>query len=128
VPISQQLLWRSWLLQALIIDHSRFPSHPPIRSPKIFRFEASWNVSNECAEVIKKAWSEEGNIEPSSEAILKKLRHCQEALSSWSSSKFGSFSRSLKVLTRRLEGLQNRENPGNLEEIKNLQQEINLSL
>ncbi|XP_062158001.1 uncharacterized protein LOC133865598 [Alnus glutinosa] len=97
---------------------------PPIRIPRIFRFEASWNVSEDCAEVIKKAWSEVGGTGSPMQDILQKLRQCQQALSCWSSFEFGSFTRSLKGLTRRLEGLQDKENPSNLEEIKLLQQEI----
>jgi hypothetical protein len=94
---------------------------PPIRIPRIFRFEASWNVSEDCADVIKNARSEVGDTGSSSKAILQKLRQCQQALSCWSSSKFGSFTRTLKGLTRRLKGLQDKEHPSNLEEIKHLQ-------
>jgi exonuclease III len=97
---------------------------PPIWIPRIFRFEASWNVSEDCAEVIKKAWSEVGGSGSPMQDILQKLRQCQQALSCWSCFKFGSLTRSLKGLTRRLEGLQDKENPSNLEEIKLLQQEI----
>lgn len=97
---------------------------PPIQIPRIFRFEASWNVSEDCADVIKKAWSEVRDTGPSMQAVLQKLRQCQQDLSCWSSSKFGSFTRTLKGLTRRLRGLQDKEHPSNLEEIKLLQQEI----
>lgn len=97
---------------------------PQKRSPKLFRFEASWSVHDECAEVIRRVWLDEGAAGSSLDVILQKLKRCQESLSSCSSSKFGSFARTLKDLTNKLERLQNKEHPGNLEAIKRLQQEI----
>jgi hypothetical protein len=52
---------------------------PLLRSPKLFRFEASWNVSEECAKVIRQAWSEEGAGGTPRCSILRKLSQCQEA-------------------------------------------------
>lgn len=98
------------------------PNH--IQSPKLFRFEANWNVSEDCADVIKTVWNEEVVGSNSMAVTLNKRQKCETAISKWSLSKFGSISRSLKSLTKRLTKLQDREHPGSQDYINKLQKEI----
>jgi hypothetical protein len=67
-----------------------------------FKFEASCNTNAKCAKVIKFAWAEEVDGVNSMEATKVKLEHCQQALLAWSSTKYRTVGRSLKLLTKRL--------------------------
>lgn len=83
------------------------------RPSKSFKFEACWNKDEECSTIIKSAW--EGRLEKSvHEGVLEKLQKCKQALSSWSSVKFGSIGKSIKTLSNKLEQLQKREDSGSL--------------
>ncbi len=48
-----------------------------IDKPKLFRFEACWNVLDECAEVVKQAWITEEAENISLETMHQKLQQCQ---------------------------------------------------
>jgi len=52
------------------------------------------------------------------------LTGCKDALSGWSSSKYGDIGRNIKALTLQLERLQRVESPTNLEEINQIQKDI----
>jgi hypothetical protein len=104
----------------------RFSSTPPKqRRPKSFKFEAYWNVDEECAQVIKEAWDRGGDDRVTMGGVLSKLNSCSKALTSWSSAKYGALDVSISRLTRNLEQLQRNKHQGNLENIKMLQEELN---
>jgi hypothetical protein len=95
------------------------------RAPKLFKFEACWNIDQDCGEVINQAWSNDMGGSNSMEEAKLKLAFCQQQLLAWSKHKFGAGRRNSRVLEQRLERLQRRENPGVLTQIKKLQREIN---
>jgi len=96
--------------------------HP---AQKIFRFEASWNVTEDCKEVIKQAWHKEALDSNPLAAARRKLLSCHEALTLWSQNRRRMEQRSLKGLQKRFALLQQSENPDNLEAISQIKGEIN---
>ncbi|GLT70476.1 hypothetical protein SLA2020_425530 [Shorea laevis] len=91
---------------------------------KPFRFEAKWNVDEECGDIIKLVW-DIPNLSPNSlQGVQDKLQSCMKALKSWSFSKYGRAGTLLKDKTRHLTTLQQHASPGDWAEIRKLQQDI----
>lgn len=95
------------------------------RRQRLFRYEAYWNLDADNIEVIKNSWQR--GVDGEHSLMTTRLMHsrCQQALSVWSSSKYGDVSRKIKYLTNRLERLQRWEHAGNGDQIEQLQSEIN---
>jgi hypothetical protein len=74
--------------------------------------------------VVKSAWGAGMHGADSMNNIRAKLGRCQNALCKWSRRKYGHIGKGLSFLTRQLWRMQQREHPGNLEPIKNIQEEI----
>jgi len=92
---------------------------------KLFRYEAKWNVDEECLAVVKEVWEPgEVNRDPLG-AVMKDLERSQAALIVWSRHKFAGTSRRIKFLMKRLEMLQQQESPGRIASIKEVQGELN---
>lgn len=119
------------------VDSSSCSDHLPLwlyfdkllcHAPKIFRYEASWNLTEDCEEVFREAWGKETLPSKGLEATRKKLSKCQDALVEWSNTKNRKVQQPLNRLYSRLDQLQKDEQPGNLAEINQIQTEINLLL
>jgi hypothetical protein len=95
--------------------------------PRLFRYEACWDVSPECVEVVQQAWKQGEIGQNSMKVANEKLLRCRFALLNWSKKTCGVVKRSLKSLTKRLGILQSQEHPGNLRQIASLQAEIILA-
>jgi hypothetical protein len=96
------------------------------RTPhKLFRYEACWNATDDCEELIRQAWARETYGSNGVEETRKKLLNCQSALMEWSKYKRKREQQSLNKLYGRLEKLQLDEQPGNMAEISQIQAEIN---
>jgi hypothetical protein len=93
--------------------------------PRLFRYEACWDVSPECAEVVEQAWKQGEFGQNSMKVANENLLRCRFALLNWSKQTCGAVKRSLNSLTRRLGILQSQEYPGKLRQIASLQAEIN---
>jgi len=94
------------------------PNSQTHRRPRLFRFEARWNLDEECAKVINSTWGRGVGGDQQQETIQLKLENCQKALAEWSSSKFGDTGMKIKSLTKRLEKMQSQEHPWNMASIK----------
>jgi len=93
--------------------------------PKLFRFEAKWNLDEECSVVVSEAWAKEGDEGRSQGHSWSKLDRCKARLTEWSKAKFGNPKRTMDNLSKKLERLQNAENPRSLEAIKQVQRDLN---
>lgn len=93
--------------------------------PKVFHFEAKWNLDEECSMVVTKAWVEERDGGRSLGHSWNKLDCCKVRLTEWSKAKFGNAKRIFDNLSKKLGRLQNDENPKNLEAIKHVQGDLN---
>jgi hypothetical protein len=74
-------------------DHKRLwlYSKPHVRpTPKLFRFEACWNVDEDCGTVIEQAWNRELECSNSVENAILKLDLCKIKLAEWSKQKHGT--------------------------------------
>lgn len=67
------------------------------RRPKYFKFEAYWNVDEECSQVIKDAWDRGMKDKITMGGVLTKLTSCSKALTNWSSAKYGALDGPLAV-------------------------------
>lgn len=116
------------ILLASTSDHRplylQFDSRSRI-APKLFRFEAKWNLDDECSKVISEAWVEEGGSRGSLGSIWSSMVRCKVQLQDWNKAKFGSTEKQIGWLTKRLDRLQSMESPGNVDTIKNIQNELN---
>jgi len=99
-----------------------------IDKPKLFRFEACWNVLDECAEVVKQAWITEEAENISLETMHQKLQRCQVMLQEWSRNSVGAVNIKLKKKQKQLEHLQKNEKPALEPKIQAIQGEINALL
>ncbi|XP_042952137.1 uncharacterized protein LOC122289225 [Carya illinoinensis] len=61
-----------------------------------FRYEAAWSLSEECPEIIKKAWSIAAVGEDASSYLRHKLANCAQALRQWNSSRKREASATIK--------------------------------
>jgi hypothetical protein len=86
--------------------------------PRLFRYEAKWNLDVECADVIKEVWSEQENGNDPMRSVMQKLSKSKNALFEWSQAKYEATNRTIKHLSKKLERLQNMEHPGNLSTIR----------
>ncbi|XP_050222781.1 uncharacterized protein LOC126672876 [Mercurialis annua] len=77
------------------------------RSKRVFRFNNSWLIKKDCAEVVNSAWSAGGNRE-----LSEKLIMTRDSLKSWSGDKGPQFKSRLDRLRRNLSLLQNRSDSG----------------
>jgi hypothetical protein len=128
--------WCAWFLMvvvevlaALSSDHNplwiRFqPNNHLSRIAKPFRFEAFWNLDEDCGRVIKDVWDREALSGNPMAVATNCLNSCKQALTFWSKIKFGAGTRKIKDVLRHLERLQRDENPGNLETIREVQLEL----
>jgi hypothetical protein len=98
------------------------------RIPKLFRYEAYWNIDEECGMVINHAWNSNVSGCTAMEEAHVKLNLCQQQLSTWNRQKYGEGDHHLRSLEQKLERLQRRETPGVLAQIKHIQGEINKAL
>lgn len=48
-----------------------------LRRPLLFRYEAVWEIREECKSIVQEAWARD------SSAVLDKLKNCKEALLNW---------------------------------------------
>ncbi|XP_062167008.1 uncharacterized protein LOC133873303 [Alnus glutinosa] len=88
--------------------------------PKLFRFEAKWNLDEECLVVVNEAWNREGAVSNPLGSMWNNLVNCKTRLKEWSKSKFADADRQIATLSKRLDRLQNAEHLGNLATIKQL--------
>jgi hypothetical protein len=94
-------------------------------APILFRFEACWNVDEDCGAVIEQAWERDMTGCNSVEAAQLKLECCKNELLALRGQKYGVGRRNLIFLKNKLEKLQSHEHLGTLTHIKQVQQEIN---
>jgi len=92
---------------------------------RLFRYEAKWNLDEECQKVIQQLWNEADTGRDSMEEVLQNLDRSRETLNGWSRNKFGAVTRTINSLSRRLGRMQRYEIPGNLESIKQIKGELN---
>jgi hypothetical protein len=85
------------------------------KQPRNFKFEASWNVDEESVEIIQNTWQVRDVQNCSLGEVQDLLTGCKDALSVWSSRKYGDIGKKIKELTLQLERLQRVESPTNLE-------------
>jgi len=95
------------------------------KSHRLFRYEAKWNLDEDCQTVIQQIWNEVDTGRDSVEEVLQSLDRSKETLNAWSRAKYGAVTRAINSLSRRLGSMQRHEIPGNLESIKQLQGELN---
>lgn len=112
------------VLAARTSDHRpiliRFSSSSIRRGPSTFKYEASWGLDEQCKAVVEAAWGRDIAGTTAAASTKVKLVHCQQALSSWSSAKYGNAKREIKRLTGRLEAMQRQESPENQTEIRQM--------
>jgi hypothetical protein len=92
---------------------------------RMFRYEAKWNLDDEYILVVQNRGTEGETSRGPMELVVHGLEWCKIDLKAWSRAKFGSISSTIKSLSRRLESLQPKEHPGNLDSIKQVQGELN---
>jgi len=93
--------------------------------PKIFRFEAKWNLDEQCSEVVREAWNRMDEGTSMLGMIGRNMDRCRRSLNSWSKVKFRAVESRISDLSKRLASLQRAECPGNLGDIQEVQEEIN---
>lgn len=92
---------------------------------KLFRYEAKWNVEEECLAVVQRVWNPGAVDRDPLGAVVQDLHGSEEALLAWSRLKFVGNFRRIKHLTRRLDDMQQNELPGRMAHIKEVQGELN---
>jgi hypothetical protein len=97
---------------------------PYTRRPKLFKFEANWNLDEECKLIIKDSLRIGGVPDKPLGNVLLNLESCNLALTKWSNLKYGAGGCNIKQLAAQLERQQQNEHPGNVEAIRGLQVEI----
>jgi hypothetical protein len=121
----------------VVVMAARVSDHKPLwirlslchsRPSRTFKFEASWNVDEESAVVIKAEWDKAQASDNLLTRTKQKLEQCATALSNWNHEKFGDNQKHLTALTKKLEALQADQGAGDREQIRSLQGEINLLL
>jgi len=75
-------------------------------STRLFRYEAKWNVDEECLAVVQRVWNSGVVDRDPLGAVVQDLHRSQEVLIAWSGQKFAGNSRHINHLTRRLENMQ----------------------
>lgn len=93
--------------------------------PKLFRFEAKWNLDDECSEVVREAWTRGAEDSNRLGCAAGDLDRCRASLTSWSKAKYGDANRRLALLSKKLAFLQGSESLSNQPTIKEMQEEIN---
>jgi len=74
--------------------------------------------------VVKGAWDKDIEGVDSGAVTIAKIERCKAALTAWGRKKFGNIGQKIRGLTKSLEMMQHREHPGNMEAIKQTQEEI----
>ncbi|XP_042944707.1 uncharacterized protein LOC122278595 [Carya illinoinensis] len=90
-----------------------------IRRRKVFRYEASWALEEECNEVLKRVWDQVGETN-----LLSKLESSEVTLLKWNRIKILDSKKEIQDRTDELRLLQMNESRGNISEIKSLQKEL----
>jgi hypothetical protein len=98
------------------------------RPSKCFKFEACWNEDEKSAGVIKNEWEKDIVGENPLSLIAQKMERCAASLSSWNMNKYGNTSKRLTSLTKKFEAMQTDQRVNDRDEIKALQEEINILL
>lgn len=92
---------------------------------QLLRYEAKWNLDEECHLVIQHSWNEGEIGRDQMGAVLQNLVRCKASLNAWSRLKFGGTTRTINSQSKRLERLQREEQPGTLATIREVQGELN---
>jgi hypothetical protein len=95
------------------------------KPPRIFRYEAKWNLDEDCHKVIQQTWNESGSDGNHMADVLQSLNRSRDSLNGWRRAKFGSTTRTINTLNTKLERLQRQENLGHLATIEQVQGELN---
>lgn len=85
-----------------------------------FKFEASWNIDAECAEIVNSSWQGLRVGGSAIQEVCMKLTSCQHALTRWSVAKYCNSRKAITEKTKQLATLKKDEEPGSLELIKSL--------
>ncbi|XP_062152046.1 uncharacterized protein LOC133860461 [Alnus glutinosa] len=95
------------------------------KPPRLFRYEAKWNLDEDCHKVIQQTWNENVSSGNSMTDVLQSLNKSKASLNGWRRAKFGSTTRTINSLNTRLERLQRQELPRILATIKRVQGDLN---
>jgi hypothetical protein len=95
------------------------------KPPRLFRYEAKWNLDEDCHKVIQQTWNENVSSGNSMTDVLQSINRSKASLNGWSRAKFGSTIRTINSLNTRLERLQRQKLPRNLATIKRVQGDLN---
>ncbi|XP_042942921.1 uncharacterized protein LOC122277107 [Carya illinoinensis] len=93
-----------------------------------FKYETSWDLEEDCSEVVKRAWTKEEGRRNPLEKVENLLIKSKIALQQWSRKNKRGGERELGVLIARLKQLQQFECKQNVAKIRKVQEEISLLL
>lgn len=80
-------------------------AYQPRKRPKLFRYEASWNLSKDCPKIVERFWNQvSGQVVGPSVPLQLKL--CQAGLTKWSISRKKNQLAEISGLTKKLKVLQ----------------------
>jgi hypothetical protein len=72
---------------------------------RLLRYEAKWNLDEECYSVIQQSWNEGEIGRDQMGVVLQNLVRCKASLNAWSRLKFGGTTRTINSQSKRLERL-----------------------
>lgn len=88
---------------------------------KLFRFEASWNLQEECSSLIHSSWSAQSSQQGYFlSSVQINLSKCRDSLVAWSKYSLHKQRKSTQSKLNQLSSLQNSNKGSNNVEIKNL--------
>lgn len=103
-------------------------STPRNKVPYRFKFESMWCTSEECKEIVSKAWNQPSNTSPD-RALTSRLSRCSAALRKWGRSKFGNNNEKIKEF-RELFGWYQQQTPtaDSIQREKILKEELEVTM